>query len=298
MRRSIELMLAATVAAMVGCAAPEPADTTDESGDDLAADRVGGAVDPLRLPTTIVTFENQNGWGNHHIEWHTERRWDLLDSSSVAWAKRQGWIRATLQEGTAGNGLEFLAMHRVMIRQLREQFPKSVALFVGWETPPTDPKDKADPLPHGATDPFDDHMLDAISTLETKLAGFKSDDDLGRYLETALRPTASNASARATDLAAGLHNYIHNRFSDSSSAIDIGDPTVNLANKRFWRLHGWIDATWTKFRAAKGLTESDPAYQAALQAAAMHLAHSSALKATAGAPDPIPDSIRHPWAND
>src|SRR3954454_15892175 len=104
--------------ARIGCA--EPADPGSElTDDDLAADRVGAPVDPLRLPSAIVTFENQNGWGNHHIEWHTSRRWDLLDSSSLAWAKRQGWTRATLQEGVAGNGLEFLAMHRVMIRQLR-----------------------------------------------------------------------------------------------------------------------------------------------------------------------------------
>ena len=42
---------------------------------------------------------------------------------------------------------------------------------------------------------------------------------------------------------------------------------MNLQNKIFWRLHGWIDARWTKFRAAKGLTETDPDYVAALKEA-------------------------------
>ncbi len=290
--RVLGVVLAISV---VGCAGVDDPSLIDEGDDDSAADRVGLPADPLRLPRSIVKFENENGWGNHHVEWHTVRRWDLLDSQGVAYAKRQGWARATLQEGAAGNGLEFLAMHRVMIRQLKEKFPRSAALFNGWESPPTNPKDKADPLPGGATTAFDDHMLDAISALETKLPSFTSDDALGRYIETSLRPTAPNPRARATDAAAGIHNYIHNRFSDASSAIDIGDPTVNLANRRFWRLHGWIDATWTKFRAAKRLSESDPAYQAALQAAAMHLSHGG-VKGIPGGVDPMPDSIRHPWA--
>ena len=33
----------------------------------------------------------------------------------VAWAQKQGWTRADIQEGEKGNGLEFLAMHRAMM---------------------------------------------------------------------------------------------------------------------------------------------------------------------------------------
>lgn len=292
--RSLRLMVLGLALSAMGCGPANAVAPVDDE-DIGAADRSGLPSDPLRLPITIVTFQNQSGWGQHHVEWHTVRRWDLLGAEGVSWAERQGWMRATLQEGTAGNGLEFLAMHRVMIRQLKEKFPRSAKLFDGWATPPTDPRDRADPLPGGASTAFDEHMLDAISALETNLDGFASDDALGRYIETSLRPTASNPRARATDAASGIHNYVHNRFSDPSSTIDIGDPTVNLANRRFWRLHGWIDATWTAFRAHKGLGESDPAYQAALQAAAMHLAHAGGIKAPPPG-DPMPESIRHPWA--
>jgi len=52
----------------------------------------------------------------------------------------------------------------------------------------------------------------------------------------------------------------------------MGDPSVNIENSQFWRLHGWIDARWTAFRAAKGLSDADPAFQQALQRERHHLA--------------------------
>ncbi len=80
-----------------------------------------------------------------------------------------------------------------------------------------------------------------------------------------MRPTASNPNARSPDPSAGLHNFIPNRFSGDSAKVDIGDPSVNLQNKRFWRLHGWIESRWTEFRRIKRLGENDPAYLAAIK---------------------------------
>jgi len=110
-------------------------------------------------------------------------------------------------------------------------------------------------------------MEKALAELGSNLDSFGSDDELGLYIETSLRPTSSNANARSRDKSSGIHNYMHNRFADSSSKIDIGDPSVNLENKRFWRLHGWIDHVWTEYRAAKGLTDQDPVYDAAMRKA-------------------------------
>ena len=221
------------------------------------------AKDPLAMPAPILTFLKAQDWGSHHLEWHTVRQWDRLQPSDQAWAKRQGWARADLMEGAKGNGLEFLAMHRVMIRKLTTSFPKDAALFDGWTTPPTESADKSDPCPTG--DAFDPIKQKAIDKLQNHIADFKSDDELGVYLETTLRPTSKDPNARAADKTAGLHNYLHNRFMDSNSKIDIGDPSVNLQNKRFWRLHGWIESRWTEFRKIKGLTEKDTAYQAAIK---------------------------------
>jgi hypothetical protein len=275
-----------------GCEAPVDEDAGfQEYVDDGKAD----STRSWKMPKSILDYEAANAWGNHHVEWHVERRWDLLSSSDLSWAKSQKFTRATTQEGQKGNGLEFLAMHRVMMDMLIGKFPKYKYLFNGWETPPTNPRDKSNPLPHNGNDAFDDNMLNAISQLETKLDSFQSDDDLGLYVETALRPTASNPSAHSSDLSTGIHNYLHNRFADSSNPVDIGDPSVNLGNQLFWRLHGWIDARWTAYREAKGFSNDDPAYQAALEDAMTHMMHccpTKGLGSTAGG-DEIPDSIRH-----
>ncbi len=283
----------------VAACASEPAAEDDEPGDiaeeDVGAGDVGTArVDPLLMPRVIVDFLNQQGWGRHHLEWHTTRRWDLLAEADIEWAQRQGWRRATLQEGTPGNGLEFLAMHRVMLRTLSKKAPRYASLFAGWKQVPTDPRDRADPLPGGDDSGFDVEMQKALARLETQLDGIKSDDELGLFLETTLRPSRTNPRARAKDKRAGLHNYLHNRFTDAGSKIDIGDPSVNLANKRFWRLHGWIDAVWTRWRALKGLGDDAPAYARALALAEAEMSAHGGVRSPR--PEPIPETLRHIFA--
>src|SRR5690349_12365403 len=111
---------------ILGCSAVLAACATEPVLDEgIAEEDVGPAdisrgtrIDPLRMPKAIMDFEAKYAWGNHHVEWHTVRRWDLLDESSRQWAERRGWRRATFQEGEVGNGYEFLAMHRAMLRVL------------------------------------------------------------------------------------------------------------------------------------------------------------------------------------
>ena len=88
------------------------------------------------MPLPILNFIDQQGWSGHHIEWHSVRQWDAFPQYQSEW-KGQGWTRADVQEGQKGNGLEFLAMHRVMIRKMIAQFPSDAALFAGFSQPPT-----------------------------------------------------------------------------------------------------------------------------------------------------------------
>jgi len=250
------------------------------------------AADPLAMPKPVLQFLSANNWGKHHLEWHTIRNWDRFGPQDQAWAKKQGWARADVQEGTKGNGLEFLAMHRVMIRTLVAKNPASADLFKVWEKPPTDCSDKNDPCTEHAA--FDANRLKAIDKLTNHLADFKDDDELGLYLETSSRPTSRDPNGRSTDKSTGLHNYLHVRFADEKSKIDIGDPSVNLQNKRFWRLHGWIESRWTAFRALKKLSDKDPKYQAAIDKADKMLNHPIAKGPIGGGQDnePPPDSLR------
>src|SRR4051812_46673422 len=157
------------------------------------------------MPDEVRAWMAARSWGPHHLEWHTVRQWDRLPPAARQWAEQQGWRRYPVPEGGAGNGLEFLAMHRAMIELLREQFPQHAALLNGWATPPTDPADRNDPLPNGATTAFADPMAAAVRRIETDPTSF-ADDDLGLFVETAARPTPGNVFARSPDPAAGIHN--------------------------------------------------------------------------------------------
>ena len=156
-------------------------------------------------------------------------------------------------------------------RTVREQFPQHRPLFAGWATPPTDSADPNDPLPVGTTTPFDPNMARAIVRVEKTPQSFPDDDGLGLYVQTSSRPTADNPFARSDDPTTGIHNYIHSRFQDQDSPVDMGNPLLNLGNQRFWRLHGWIDRYWGESRRVAGRSDADPAFRAAIDAEKHHL---------------------------
>lgn len=227
----------------------------------------------VTMPDEMVDWMKARDWGDHHLEWHVVRQWDIrvelsnqgheLSRRLIEFARSRGWRRAPLQEGERGNGLEFLLMHRAMLQLLREEFPERLALLVGWDSPPQDPNDPKAPVASGER--FELLMTEAVIRIETAGHSFADEEDFALFLQTRLRPGPGDPFRRSTDPRAGLHNYLHNRWSDPTSEINLGDPTVNLYNRRFWELHGWIDLQWGRFREARGLSDTDPAYASDLQ---------------------------------
>jgi hypothetical protein len=250
--------------------------------------------EPL-MPAEVVTWMHSRDWGMHHVYWHATRQWDLLSQAEQQQLTAAEQTRADHQEGEAGNGWEFLVMHRAMIRLLRQQFSNYSQLFAGWPTPPTDPNSGSDPVPdNGEPKTFDPNKIQAINTLQTSVGRFASDDECGLFTETALRPTPGNPSHRSSDKQTGIHNYLHNRFTDSASPVDMGNPQVNIENQRFWRLHGWIDNRWSAFRTAKNLSETESTYVAALAAAEEHMSgHHMAQMKTMRKKAPTPDVLHN-----
>ena len=186
----------------------------------------------------------------------------IKDPKNAAFAKKHGWKRAAAQEGQKGNGLEFLAMHRSMIQMLKATFPRESDLFNGWDTPPL-VGDAANPGPSTPMTPAALKAIDTLMHLDQHIDAFADDDEFGIWIETSLGP------AHSPDLGmAGIHNYMHNRLANDSSPITMGDPTVNIENKMFWRLHGWIDKRWDTFRSLKKETDEQPEYEQAMKDAA------------------------------
>ena len=229
------------------------------------------------MPEEMIAWMRQKGWAAHHEQWHFQRRWDFWHAMAqradlpdearqeiqdmVAEAVANGWTRAAIPEGTAGGGEEFLFMHRAMFHLLAQTFPQHFHTLRGWNTPPQDPSNAEDPVPDDSAPPFAEGMARGVAEIEAAMPGFDSDDAFGLFLETNLRPVPGDPLKRSDDPRTGLHNYLHNRWSDDESAINLGDPRVNFFNRRFWKLHGWMDHFWWRFRAAKGADDAGASYQ-------------------------------------
>lgn len=228
--------------------------------------------EPL-ISKEVSDWMDKRAWGIHHKVWHCARLWDLIPEFRK-YVTDHGGSRADRQEGTLGNGLDFLAMHRNMIRSMRHHFPRYDGIWHGWNVVPTEPDHPPDPtdaMPsENAHRVFNSDMLDALDILTNRLGDFQSDDDLGLFIQTKNRPLQSDPGHKSPDPKTGIHNYLHGRFSlqvngcNPDMAVSMGNFLGNIKNQRFWRLHGWIDQRWTLYRKIKGLDESQPAYQAAL----------------------------------
>ena len=63
-----------------------------------------------------------------------------------------------------------------------------------------------------------------------------------------------------------VHAGLHGQWAVPGSPYILINDNVNLNLVSFWRLHGWIDDVWERYRVVKGLGEDDPAYKAELNA--------------------------------
>lgn len=237
----------------------------------------------MEMPSEIINWMNAKGWGDHHLRWHIERRWDrfefwdqdrLPNQRVIPFARSQGWTRYDPQEGNAGNGIEFFAMHRAMILSLQQLFPQHAHLFIGWPEVPIDPTDAEDPVPVNdpTRPPGELHptYVEAAARASSAPETYSDEDELGIFIQTTDLPTVANPLADSPDQGAGIHNALHGRFTRNGSPVNMGNPQVNIGNQRFWRLHGWIDRCWEGFRFHQGRPE-DEAYIAALKEGARHM---------------------------
>ncbi|MFT3771439.1 MAG: hypothetical protein QM820_38990 [Minicystis sp.] len=64
----------------------------------------------------------------------------------------------------------------------------------------------------------------------------------------------------------GIHGGLHAQWTIVGSPYPLTDNNTNTRLYAFWRLHGWIDDMWERYRKAKGITTSDPGYHAEMEA--------------------------------
>jgi hypothetical protein len=153
---------------------------------------------------------------------------------------------------TDGDGLQFFAMHRHMIQSLKQLWPNHSEQFEGFDKFPQSASDVPEQWrdvwsSFSASDLANAKIADEIDKPEN-LSKFATEGAFGRWLQC-LTPTYS-----------GLHGALHFKWvRTQNTRHGLGNQDTNIDNYMFWKLHGWIDKVWEKYRVAKGLAPDDPA---------------------------------------
>jgi hypothetical protein len=184
----------------------------------------------LVLPAKVLDWMGERVWEQSHDAWHNVRR---CTGGATGICAHPELVPDHKECADAEDGYQFLVMHRHMMQALRQAFPQHTALFEGF------PK-----FPYNATD----------VPAENKLSMFPTEGDLGKYIQCG--GMSSGASS--------IHGALHFKWVVNSSPHSLGKQTVNIDNYMFWKLHGWIDKIWERYRVAKGQKPDEPKLLTAL----------------------------------
>ncbi|HMJ15585.1 MAG TPA: hypothetical protein VK524_29415 [Polyangiaceae bacterium] len=283
----------APVAGMGGMAAQHPHDATmgaaGAMADPLSQCKLHVAADPrdamlsdqpmivtagfqqdALLPQIVLDWMDENQFAEAHDGWHLVRKWDQTCRKSNATTctasgalTRQGLERAPIQQGAPGDGAAFMMMHRHMFMMLHTAFPNHTKLFAGFTKVPRSKDDPENPHPWGEINWSSNNMrgFEILENIEQHLDQFATEDDLGQFIENTYRWTAQSPMSPVNMPGSGLHGALHSQWAVSGSPANLIQQAVDVKNFAFWKLHGWIDSVWERYRVAKGLKNDDPAYQ-------------------------------------
>ncbi len=217
-----------------------------------------GEVD-LALPKAVLDWMDERVWKQSHDAWHNIRRCGGggLPGADTSICKNKEFVPENQECENAQDGYEFLVMHRHMMIALRQAFPQHKDLFAGFPTFPYEAKDVPQQWQSRFGTGWTQQILDTAKTLEAieqNLDDFPTEGDLGKFIQCS---TMSNG-------ASSIHGALHFKWVVNSSPNSLGKQPVNIGNFMFWKLHGWIDDIWQRYRTAKGLTDAEPKLAEAL----------------------------------
>jgi len=231
---------------------PDPSDATMMDG---AAEYSKSNQIDLTVQPGVLSWMQAHVWEEAHFQWHNIRRCSG-GAMGATDDPQGGGINPCLthkelipmnQEGKgAGDGLEFLAMHRHMIQSLKQLWPKHTEQFEGWDHFPT----KASDVPKQWQADWSAWAAN-IAT-----AGAKADDPASHMSEAGFE--SEGAFGQWIQSTSGLHGALHFKWvRTNNSDHGLGNQFKNIDNYMFWKMHGWIDKVWDRYRAAKNKTPND-----------------------------------------
>lgn len=240
---------------------PHPSDETMRDG--AAEFTKNGQIDLTVQPEVLAWMEEQE-WQAAHFEWHSIRRCSADGPGGLGGMSRVDICNSSVpvpsdQEcKTTGDGFQFLAMHRHMIQSLKQLWPKHSEQFEGFDKFPTTAEElpqqwREDFGPWSATTLANAKIADEIDKPEN-LSRFPDEGAFGMWLQC----FAGQAIPGISEKASGLHGDLHFKWVRSNNTDHgLGNQFTNVDNYMFWKLHGWIDKVWEKYRVAKGLSPTD-----------------------------------------
>ncbi|AUX24270.1 hypothetical protein SOCEGT47_048070 [Sorangium cellulosum] len=237
---------------------PHPSDATMKDG---PAEYIKNGQIDLTVQPEVIAWMEENEWQAAHFEWHSIRRCGPggLGGSRVDICNSAVPVPPDQECKTTGDGYQFLAMHRHMIQSLKQLWPKHSEQFEGFEKFPTTAEElpeqwRADFRPWSATTLANAKIADEIDKPEN-LSRFPDEGALGMWIQCFAGVAIPGSSERAS----GLHGDLHFKWvRPNNTDHGVGNQFTNIDNYMFWKLHGWIDKVWEKYRVAKGLSPDDP----------------------------------------
>jgi hypothetical protein len=215
-----------------------------------------GDID-LVVPKAVLTWMHDRVWEQSHDAWHNVRRCrgggiPGVTGGTTALCTTHTELIAPHQEcSDAEDGYQFLVMHRHMMQALRQAFPQHQELFQGFPHFPLAATDVPEEWRARWGTGWAANIKTTAMTLEdieNKLSMFPTEGDLGKFIQCG--GMASGASS--------IHGALHFKWVVNESPYSLGKQTVNIDNHMFWKLHGWIDEIWERYRVAKGLAATEP----------------------------------------
>ncbi|WP_437768487.1 hypothetical protein WMF27_13335 [Sorangium sp. So ce281] len=235
---------------------PHPSDAAMKDG---AAEFVKSNQIDLTVQPEVISWMEENEWQAAHFEWHSIRRCNGgMGMSRVNICKSAVPVPSDQECKTTGDGYQFLAMHRHMIQSLKQLWPKHSEQFEGFKKFPTTAEElpqqwRSDFRPWSSTTLANAKIGDEIDKPEN-LSRFPDEGALGMWLQC----FAGQAIPGTNQQASGLHGDLHFKWvRPQNTDHGLGNQFTNIDNYMFWKLHGWIDNVWEKYRVAKGMSPTD-----------------------------------------
>jgi hypothetical protein len=249
---------------------PEASDATMKDGP--AEYYPPGNMDPaivdLTVQPEVLTWMQAHKWEGAHVEWHAIRTCNIPGGpigSHINICQYTNLVPTDQNCQTGGDGYQFLLMHRHMLQALRQLWPNHTEQFTGFPHFPqtaddVPPQWRAAWQPFSATDMANGKIGDEIDKPEN-LAKFPDEGTLGFWLQCQVGTALKNRTDFALK-SSGLHFALHAHWvRTGNTAHGVGNNDANVDNYMFWKLHGWIDNVWEKYRRAKGQLPTDQKYK-------------------------------------